>query len=90
MAQLSSSQEYLAYVDGYKKVMTDLGLLYRQRLIQGIKSDEMLIDFFTFTSALRILVEHDSTLIPDKIADITGVIHACEQIRLKYNINLTI
>ena len=61
MAVINTELNYNGYLSGNKEVLTQLVLLYRQRLIQGIKSDNMLEDVFVFTSALRILMEYDAS-----------------------------
>lgn len=94
MAQLKEITDFTGYLNGNREVLTQLTLLYRQRLIQGIKSEEMLNDLFVMTSILRILTEYDSSDITAgaataniiTLAEIKMVIDAANCIRVKYGI----
>ena len=96
MAVINTELNYNGYLSGNKEVLTQLVLLYRQRLIQGIKSDNMLEDVFVFTSALRILMEYDASDIEAVSpsaniitpTQIRYVLNTCNCIRVKYNIDI--
>lgn len=93
---LLTANEFNGYLNGHREVFTQLGLKYRQRLIQGIKSDEMLKDLFTFSAMMRVLRKYDTADLPGTEAtanplsptQIEYVIDAANCIRVKYNIDI--
>ena len=90
------SNEFNGYLNGNREVFTQLGLLYRQRLIQGIKSEELYADLIMFSAGMRILRRYDTgdlpgttaTLNPLSPGQIENVIDAMNCIRVKYNITI--
>lgn len=93
---LLTSTEFTGYLNGNREVFTQLVLKYRQRLIQGIKSEEMLNDLFMFSAIMRMLRRYNTADLPGTEAvenvitptQVEYVIDAANCIRVKYNISI--
>lgn len=91
-----TSSQYISFLNLSAEGLTQLTLKYRQRLQQGIKSDEMLFDLFSYTSGLSILKDYDTVDLENNVADVNVispkeirfVIDALKCIRVKYNVIL--
>ena len=91
-----TSSQYTSFLNLSAEGLTQLTLKYRQRLQQGIKSDEMLFDLFSYTSGLSILRDYDTVDLENNVAnvniispkEIRFVIDALKCIRVKYNVIL--
>ena len=91
-----TSSQYISFLNLSAEGLTQLTLKYRQRLQQGIKSDEMLFDLFSYTSGLSILRDYDTVDLENNVAnvniispkEIRFVIDALKCIRDKYNVIL--
>lgn len=91
-----TSSQYISFLNLSAEGLTQLTLKYRQRLQQGIKSDEMLFDLFSYTSGLSILKDYDTVDLENNVAnvnvispkEIRFVIDALKCIRVKYNVIL--
>lgn len=91
-----TSSQYISFLNLSAEGLTQLTLKYRQRLQQGIKSDEMLFDLFSYTSGLSILRDYDTVDLENNVAnvniispkEIRFVIDALKCIRVKYNVIL--
>lgn len=91
-----TATEYTGYLNAYREVYTQLVLKYRNRLQQGIKSDEMLDDLFVYDTAIDMLENYDTSDLALGEAsaniitpsEIQYVLDACNCIRVKYNISI--